>query len=57
MTDKKILTNSILKPFRQHGFLPNEKSGTSQVIGKCLFCERDNKLFINIETQLLFVAN
>ena len=45
------LKHSNLKVFRQHGFIPQGTSGSTQVIGRCPFCGANKKFFINPETK------
>lgn len=47
----KNLSHANLKAFRQHGFIPDGVSGTSQVYGNCVFCGKPGKFYVNIETK------
>jgi len=40
-----------LKIFRQHGFIPQGTSGSTQVIGRCPFCGSNKKFFVNPESK------
>ena len=40
-----------LKIFKQHGFIKQGDSGANQVIGRCPFCGKNKKFFINPEKK------
>ena len=48
----KNLSASSLKTFIQHGFNPIKESGEDHVYGSCIFCGKDNKFYINVETKM-----
>lgn len=47
----EIFQHPNLKIFKQHGFVPQGTSGSTQVIGRCCFCGSNKKFFVNPETK------
>ena len=41
-----------LKPFKQHGFIPEKTTGSGQTCGNCVLCGRPSHFFVN--NQLLW---
>ena len=52
MNRNEIFEHDSLKAFIQHGFVPVDTSGDNQVVGNCIFCDKDKHFYVNVDTKM-----